>query len=53
MIHGAPLLPDHYRVSINFMKDGCCDYNLPYETDGSRCLVDLIGTPIKWPASLV
>jgi hypothetical protein len=53
MIHGAPLPPNHYRVSIDFLKDGYRDYNLPYEINGSRYLVDLIETPLKWPASLV
>jgi hypothetical protein len=47
MIQGALLPSDHHRVSIDFVKDGCRDYNIPYEIDGSRCLVDLIGTPLK------
>jgi hypothetical protein len=52
-IHGVPLSPDHHRVSIDYVMDGCREYNLPYEIDGSRYLVDLIGVPLKWPVSLV
>jgi hypothetical protein len=53
MIHGAPLSSDHHRVSIDCVMDGCRDYQLPYSMDGATCLVDLIGVPIKWPATLV
>jgi hypothetical protein len=47
MIHGAPLSSDHHGVIIDYVMDGCCGYNLPYETEGSRCLVDLIRVPLK------
>jgi hypothetical protein len=53
MIHGAPLLPDHHRILIDYVMDNCHDYQLPYSTDGATCLADLIGIPIKWPATLV
>jgi hypothetical protein len=53
MIHGTPLPPNHHRVSIDCVMDGCRDYQLPYSTNGATCLVDLIGIPIKWPATLV
>jgi hypothetical protein len=53
MIHGAPLPPDHHRVLIDCVMYGCRDYQLPYGTDGATCLVDLIGIPIKWLATLV
>jgi hypothetical protein len=53
MIHGAPLSSDHHRGLIDFVMDGCRDYNLPYEIDGARCQVDLIGILLKWPTSLL
>jgi hypothetical protein len=49
MIHGGPLSPDHHRVTVDYVMDGCHIYNLPYEMDGSRRLVDLIEVSLKWP----
>jgi hypothetical protein len=37
MIHGAPLPPDHHRVSIDCVMDGCRDYQLSCSTNDATC----------------